>query len=337
MHETSVGMILAAGFGTRLKELTSIRPKPLMEIGNKAIIAHQIAMLEKAGVKDIYINLHHQAEQITDAIKKIPHQATIHFSIEESILGTAGGIRRVVEKFKLRDTPMIVLHGDMICDYELAQIPEAFTSLVIAKNRMVDGYRGSVSIDKHQRIVELGAYFHSPATKMASGFFTGIHFLSAEALEVLSKSSLSCLISELYPAWLKSGATILGDVVALNYEDLGSPERLLKATLEWCQHKNFNYLGRSEHPLVNNEGIFVGKNVVIPPQTRLVAPVVIGDNACIEAEVNLGPNTVIGPHSSIGQGASLSNCLVMSDTKIEKDEVLDCIIALSKARVLIKN
>lgn len=337
MQNTTVGMILAAGFGTRLKELTSIRPKPLMEIGNKTIIAHQIAMLENAGTEDIYINLHHHPEQIIDAINELSPKARIHFSIEETILGTAGGVRRVIDKFNIANKNMILLHGDMICDYDLTHILPSFITLVIAKNRMLDGYKGSVSIDDKDAIIELGAHFRSTAKKIASGFFTGIHFLSAEALHLLQKSKSSCLISELYPEWLKEGRILRGEIKELSYEDLGTPERLLKSNIEWCQDENFAYLGRTEQAREDKKRIYFGKGIKIHKSAHFIAPLVIGDGAIIEANARLGPNAIIGPHSHVGEGAALSNCLLMSKTRIEKDERLDCVIALSKARVLVKN
>ena len=59
-----MGMILAAGLGTRLAPLTDKTPKPLIEIGGEPLIVRQILQLKEGGVSDIVINLHHLGEMI---------------------------------------------------------------------------------------------------------------------------------------------------------------------------------------------------------------------------------------------------------------------------------
>lgn len=341
MKHNAVGMILAAGLGTRLKELTIVRPKPLMELGTKAIIFHQIKMLEKAGIEDIFINLHYQSPKMTQEINSWPLKARIHFSIEEEILGTAGGIRQVIHQFNLYDRPMIVLHGDMMCDIDLKSVflPHAFCNLVIAEYRQLEGYRGSVSVDTHSHIVELGTYYTSNTFKAKSGFFTGIHYLSTDALQLLKLSSHTCLVSELYPEWLKSGKVILGDVREMMYEDLGTPKRLLESNIAMCKfpnsYKHYNFMENLEK--IHNKNIMMGAHTEINPLATLIEPVIIADHAVIEAQAIVGPNVVVGKNSSIGSNAHVSNSVIMSETNIEKDERLDCVIALSKARVLVRD
>ncbi|MCA9507728.1 MAG: NTP transferase domain-containing protein, partial [Myxococcales bacterium] len=154
MNNNVVGMILAAGFGSRLQKLSQLRPKPLMELFGKAILFHQIKMLEQAGIKDIFINLHYHHKQLIAAVHSWSLKSHIHFSFEKDILGTAGGIRQVIKLFQLNNQAMIVLHGDMICDFDLKEIisPHAFCNLLIAQNKQTDGYRGAVSIDDNCRI-----------------------------------------------------------------------------------------------------------------------------------------------------------------------------------------
>src|SRR5262245_5711993 len=117
---STVGMILAAGYGTRLKPLSDLRPKPLMELGGKAILYHLIKMLETSGIKDIFINLHYGAEAVQKAVELFDSSATIHYSFEEQILGTGGGLCRVIKKFGLDTTKILLLHGDILCDFDLS-------------------------------------------------------------------------------------------------------------------------------------------------------------------------------------------------------------------------
>ncbi len=57
-------MILAAGLGTRMRPLTEHCPKPLLPLLLQPMLDHMLAQLRRYGVRDIIINLHHQAEQV---------------------------------------------------------------------------------------------------------------------------------------------------------------------------------------------------------------------------------------------------------------------------------
>ena len=59
-------IILAAGFGTRLKPLTNALPKPMFPVLNRPILEHALHFLSSQGIKEIAINLHHEAERIID-------------------------------------------------------------------------------------------------------------------------------------------------------------------------------------------------------------------------------------------------------------------------------
>lgn len=103
--------ILAAGFGTRMKELTKEIPKPLLKVNGKTLLEHSIDFLKELGVGEFIFNTHYLAEKIHSYLKK---RADINYQIsyEEKILGTAGGIF-----FALHNSipeKIILLNPDMI-------------------------------------------------------------------------------------------------------------------------------------------------------------------------------------------------------------------------------
>ena len=73
------GMILAAGFGKRMQPITSITPKPLIQIGNKNLLDRAIELLINHGVEEITINVHHLANQIIDFIDA-KNRSLAHYS-----------------------------------------------------------------------------------------------------------------------------------------------------------------------------------------------------------------------------------------------------------------
>src|SRR3979411_387290 len=89
-------MILAAGYGTRMRPLTDSMPKPLVPVGGKALINHVLDRLAAVGVETAVVNVHHFADQIEQHLK--PRRAPrIAISDErEAVLGTGGGIAKAL-------------------------------------------------------------------------------------------------------------------------------------------------------------------------------------------------------------------------------------------------
>jgi len=110
-------MILAAGLGSRMRPLTNYRPKPLLEVGGKALIVWHIERLRDAGFIDIVINVAYLGQQIIDYLGDgSQYGVKISFSDEqdEGALETAGGI---VKALPLLSDTFLVVNGDIWTDY----------------------------------------------------------------------------------------------------------------------------------------------------------------------------------------------------------------------------
>jgi len=110
MNISSTAMVLAAGLGKRLGDITNNTPKPLVKIGNTCCLDLSIEALKQAGFKRIIINTHHLAEQIERHIKRYS-DLEILLSYEPILLETAGGIRNVLPEFGGK--PFVVVNADM--------------------------------------------------------------------------------------------------------------------------------------------------------------------------------------------------------------------------------
>jgi mannose-1-phosphate guanylyltransferase len=324
MAHAPVGMILSAGFGTRLQPLTNHRPKPVMELFGQPIIYWLIKMLEKASIKDIFLNLHYQPERVVRALDGLDIKARIHFSYEKELLGTAGGLRRVLNRFDIKDRKMLLLHGDILCDVDLNPLLQNhdFCTLLCAKDRQIKGYSGGVGIDKSGSILELGRFYKTDKVSKERGFFTGIHALSPQALNLIKNDEHNDLVGQIYPTWLREGRKLKALMKEIDYEDLGSKERLFAANMKFASSPF--YRNSSIHPesLVSTKKIFL--------------PVMIGKNSFISKNAEIGPNVIIGKNCVVKDGATLKNCVVISDTVIEKDERLDCMIGVNGVRVIVE-
>ena len=114
-------MILAAGRGERLRPLTDRTPKPLVMIGNKPLLGHQLQWLHDAGIKEVVVNVHHLAGQIRQAIGTgSDFGVRVQYSVEKELLDTGGGIKNALGQ--LGDGPFVVLNGDIWTDFPFATL-----------------------------------------------------------------------------------------------------------------------------------------------------------------------------------------------------------------------
>ena len=124
-------MIMAAGFGTRMRPLTDDRPKPLVMVRGRTLLDHALDRLVAAGVTMAVINLHYRAQMVKDHLAK-RHDIEIRYSMEEEILGTGGGVVRALPQFE--GHPFFVLNSDSVW-------VEGATSALTAMQRLWDPER----------------------------------------------------------------------------------------------------------------------------------------------------------------------------------------------------
>lgn len=120
-------LLLAAGRGERMRPLSDHTPKPLLRAGERSLIEWQIVRLAQAGIRDIVINLAHQAQVIEDALGDGARwDARIRYSREgaraEDALETLGGVVKALPLLDAGDEPFLVLASDLYTDYDYRQL-----------------------------------------------------------------------------------------------------------------------------------------------------------------------------------------------------------------------
>ena len=121
-------MILAAGLGTRLKELTANKPKALVEVAGKPLLQHNIENLIQQGFHTIIVNIHHFGEQVIRFVATHHFDANIYLSDERGLLmDTGGGIVQALPFF--HDTEAVLVHNvDILSDVDLQGYYDRFTA-----------------------------------------------------------------------------------------------------------------------------------------------------------------------------------------------------------------
>jgi NDP-sugar pyrophosphorylase family protein len=111
-------MVLCAGFGTRLGDLTRELPKPMLPISGQPLLAYVLNHLKTQGFSQIAVNLHYQAETIRNWFGDGSRRNFgLTYSYEESPLGTAGGVKKL-EAFFQAETAFLVQYGDVLTDQD---------------------------------------------------------------------------------------------------------------------------------------------------------------------------------------------------------------------------
>ncbi len=107
-----MAMVLAAGFGTRLRPLTLERPKPLVRVNGRCMIDYGLDRLAAAGIGEAVVNVHYKAGIIRDYLKSRIRPRIVISDESDAVLETGGGVRRALPLLGKR--AFFVLNSDMI-------------------------------------------------------------------------------------------------------------------------------------------------------------------------------------------------------------------------------
>jgi len=188
-------MIFAAGLGTRLKPITDVKPKALVEVGGEPLLRRVVANLKAAGASRVVVNVHHFASQIKDYLRdNDDFGIDIRVSDEsEKLLDTGGGIKKAMPLF-LPDTPILIHNVDILSNVDLQDFYSRIAdndALLLVSSRQTKRY---LLFDGAMRLVgwtnlETGEV-RSPysdivprACRMYA--FAGIHVLSPRLLPLM--------------------------------------------------------------------------------------------------------------------------------------------------------
>ena len=318
---------MAGGEGSRLRPLTSRRPKPLAPVAGKPVMEHIIDLLRRHGITEIVATLHYLADEIESYFDDgADHGVTMHYVVEDTPLGTAGAVK-MAHKL-LVDDAFLVISGDALTDIDLTALMEHHkregNDVTIALQRVTNPLEfGVVVTDEHQRITR---FLEKPSwgEVFSDTINTGIYVLEPAILERMIAGRVYDFSKDLFPDMLRDGAKLGGYIIDAYWTDIGNIEQYQQANYDAIQGSvKLDPLGTEITP-----GVVAGENCRIDPSARLHGPIVLGDG------VHIGPNaeiigpTAIGANGIVEAGARITRSVLWEDCYVgEEAQVSDCTVA----------
>ena len=220
-------MILAAGFGTRLRPLTDKIPKALIKVNGKPMIENVILKLISFGITDIVVNTHHFAEQIEKYFSARKFNASINLINEEKILGTGGGIKNA-RRYLEDDSDFLVHNVDVDSDlnlfemYEFHKKSNALATLAVKKRKtsrplLIDSKNNLVG----KRINDKDIIYRAAPNNIDETAFSGIHIISSKIFKYFPKSENFDIIQVYLDLIVTNEKIIVYDIKNHFWKDLG--------------------------------------------------------------------------------------------------------------------
>jgi MurNAc alpha-1-phosphate uridylyltransferase len=212
-------MILAAGRGERMGELTREIPKPLIKARGKPLIEWHLEKLSTTGFKNIVINVCYLPEIIKDFVGNgSKWKLNVTYSEENPILETAGGIKNALSL--LGEEPFAVINADIFSNFDYAKLQ------LINLNNTSDGYLVLVKNPEHNQAGDFGLLDNNCLAVNSDILYTfsGIavyHPRFFNELELGIKMQLLPLLNSSI-----SHSLIKGELFEGVWSDIGTPERL---------------------------------------------------------------------------------------------------------------
>ncbi len=191
-----VGVVLAAGFGTRLRPSTALVPKPLIPVGGIEPLYFALYKAYDLGIRRFVVNAHHLSDQVQNSLTSWTSHfpgAEFRVSVEvPEILGTGGGILKIIQDHPdwFKNAGLLLQNGDTLGEFDLAELIGDQRESTLA----VSFFTGHLQkynplwIDENSLWSGIGK--KSPTAASRPAHFLGVHFLSAKAVALLSNSAL---------------------------------------------------------------------------------------------------------------------------------------------------
>ena len=305
-------VIMAGGFGTRLRPLTMSIPKPMVPLANIPMMEHIVNLLKKHGITDITALLYYQPESIKEHFGDgSAFGITMNYVQADADYGTAGSVRNAAKEF---NEPILVMSGDVLTDIDISSAiafhNEKQSQATILLTRVNDPlHYGIVMTDMHGRITR---FLEKPSwgEVFTDTINSGMYILEPEVFALIPPDREYDFGKDLFPHLLRSEMNLFGYITKGYWKDIGNLHEYQSACQDILEYNvAIDFKGsKSEYGLI-------GEQCNISDSVKWSGRSIIGDR------VSIGPNSsihqcIIGNDVNIGAGAQLSNCIIWNNVRL---------------------
>jgi len=312
-------VIMAGGFGTRLRPLTMNIPKPMVPIVNIPIMHRIITLLKKNGITDIIALVYYQPDVIMNYFKDgKDFGVNITYVKAEADFGTAGSVKNA-ENF-IGEDEFLVISGDVLTDIDLSKAIEyhhdkkSKATIVITRVKNPLPY-GIVIVRDSGEIIR---FLEKPSwgEVFSDTINTGIYVLDPSVLEFIPYKQEFDFSKNLFPLLLEKKFPFYGYIAESYWRDIGTLSDYLEAHLD-CLAGQVEIEIKGERIETPKGVIYVGENVKVADYDHFEGVVVIGNNTRIGKKAKI-INSVIGSFCEIEDECEIIDSVIWDRTKVKR-------------------
>jgi len=330
-------VVLAGGYGTRLRPLTYTKPKAMLPLAGKPVLQSIIESVASEGFNDVVVTTNYFREKIIEYFGDgSDFGVRLDFPEEEKPFGTAGSVKNS-EKY-LNET-FAVIQGDNITEIKFRHILNFHREMGgVATIALLPVERphqfGIAQLDLDNRILR---FKEKPRQEE---FFSdlasiGLYILEPEVLDYIPSGVEYDFAKDVFPKLMDSSEKIYGYRASGFWVDIGVPENYMRA-VRWVLSKlgGENLVGNAEVNEASIRGpVGIGEGTRIERGAEISGPVVIGDDCLIGRNSRVAANSVLGSSVRIGEGARVADSLIYEETQMGGGSYLNHCIVAEKCKI----
>jgi len=303
-------LILAGGFGTRLRPLSCTRPKLMFPIVNRPLLDWTLESLENCGVDKVILAVNYMAEVLEKYFGSSRRGLKISYSKELKPLGTGGPIKEAEEQLveKGNKEPFLVLNGDIISSIDYNALYQAHMNseaeITVTLHQVEDPSRyGVVEITDSGRILR---FVEKPPPGFAPSNLinAGVYVINPSVLSEIPRGKKISIEREIFPRLAESGV-LYGYLFDDLWFDIGIPDDYLRANTRLLEN-------------VIKEDAHLEKSIKIDSKARIIPPVALSEGVIVGENAIVGPYVSLGNGSHIGRGSRIENSILFDEVFIDE-------------------
>ena len=316
-----LGIIMAGGQGSRLRPITDVRPKPMVEVLGRPVIDFVKDSMIAGGVTNIVVTTGYKGEMLADHVAGWnTNGCQARINQERTPMGTAGSVRLLLDEIK---ETVIIGSGDSVASFDIAALLEAHKRSgakatmalwevedpspfgIVGLSSLVDG-----EIDGNLREGYIRRFKEKPTRQEAFSnvINAGLYILEPEVMALVPEGEKYDFSKNLFPRLLEMGWPMYAQAINGVWFDVGSPQELIRA-------QNVLVERRKELPFPLPKGIRIENGSFLHPSARV-------------SESSIVQKSVIAQQATVGENVVLKHCVLMNGSTVEAGAKLEnCILS----------